>query len=379
MQQLFNLPKGVYLLSHSVGCLPTLAQKHLQQDYLDSWREQGGDAWPKWLDILQGFNHQLAELLGGNDKDFCPQANVSSGLGKYLQSLPCPPHAKQNTVLMHGTAFPSMGFVVQALNKLGYRLKLIDAHLDATDLNVWQQHLSENVAAVLITHVHSNTGVLSPVAEISQLCRSQKAKCQGNGQRIKVIVDVAQSVGVVPIRLEHWQADVVLGSCVKWLCGGPGAGFMWLNPEYVNQLKPVDVGWFSHQNPFEFDIEHFAYAADAMRFMGGTPAIASYALAQGSIKQIRQLGVRSIQAHNRQLQNIVLDAARPQLAHDLDLASTGGTLCLALGAKQAAKLELQMRQANYLFDRRDNTLRLSFHIYNTPEQAGQLAELLQGL
>jgi selenocysteine lyase/cysteine desulfurase len=269
-----------------------------------------------------------------------------------------------------------MGFVVQALNKLGYKLKLIEPQLDATDLNVWQQHLTSDVAAVLITHVHSNTGVLSPVAQISQLCASQTATQQGNGQRIKVIVDVAQSIGVVPITLNEWQADVVLGSCVKWLCGGPGAGFMWLNPKYLEELKPVDVGWFSHQNPFEFDIEHFAYAPDAMRFIGGTPAIASFALAQGSIKQIQQLGVKNIQAHNRQLQKCVLEAARPHLTQDIELLTTGGTLCLSLGEKKAAKLEQQLRLANCLFDRRDHTLRLSFHIYNTQQQAAQVAELM---
>lgn len=377
MQQLFNLPRGSYLLSHSVGCLPKLAESHLQHLYLDSWGEQGGDAWPKWLHILQEFNQQLGELLGANGEDFCPQANVSSGLCKYLQSLPELPHSQQNTVLMHGTAFPSMGFVVQALARQGYQLKLIDAQLDATDLAVWQQHLTADVAAVVITHVHSNTGVLSPVADITQLCRSHPAHKQGNGQEIKVIVDVAQSVGVVPISLNDWQADVVLGSCVKWLCGGPGAGFMWLNPQHVAQLKPVDVGWFSHQDPFEFDIEHFAYAQGAMRFMGGTPAVASFALAQGSIKQIQQFGVGSIAEHNRNLKKVVLDAARPYLTQDIDLLTTGGTLCLSLVEKQATRLEQQMRQANCLFDRRDNTLRLSFHIYNTPEQAAQVAELLQ--
>lgn len=359
-----------------MGCLPKLAQTHLQTLYLDSWCELGGDAWPKWLDILQGFNQQLGELLGGNAEDFCPQTNVSSGLCKYLQSLPELPHSRQNTVLMHATAFPSMGFVVKALERLGYQLKLIPSRLDVTDVDVWHQYLTTDVAAVVITHVHSNTGVLSPVADITRLCRSKDGQQQGNGQEIRVIVDVAQSVGVVPIALNAWQADVVLGSCVKWLCGGPGAGFMWLNPRHVAQLSPVDVGWFSHHNPFEFDIEHFTYAQGAMRFMGGTPSVAPYALAQGSIKQIQQWG--GIQIHNRELKKIVLDAAGPHLIQNIDLTTSGGTLCLQFDEKQADKLEQQMRQANCLFDRRENTLRLSFHIYNTPEQAAQVAELLHG-
>ena len=110
MQSLFNVPEGIYLLSHSVGCLPTLGEKHLLENYLSSWKTSGGDAWPNWLGVIDNFNQELAKMLGANPDDFCPQSNLSSGLTKYLTAMPL--NKSKNKILMHGSAFPSMGFVV---------------------------------------------------------------------------------------------------------------------------------------------------------------------------------------------------------------------------------------------------------------------------
>lgn len=368
MKNLFNVPQGMYLLSHSVGCLPKAAEQSLHERYLSQWQQQGGNAWPLWLGIIDDFCAELAKIIGADGKDICPQANVSGGLSKYLQALPLNPH--KNVILMHASAFPSLGFVAQALNQAGYKFELIDTQYDARDLSIWSEKITPQTAVVLITHVHSNTGVLSPVTEISALAHSKEAK---------VIVDVAQSIGVVPIDVAAWQADCILGSCVKWLCGGPGAGFMWLEPEQINKLKPVDVGWFSHVNPFEFDIEHFVYADTAKRFWGGTPSIAPYATALGSLMQINQIGVAQISQHNRQLRQKIYHAAEPLLLSQHHLDQQGGTLCLDFQAAAMAAFMEDLQTLAAYYDQRAGVLRLSLHIYNSAQQADQLVECLRKL
>jgi kynureninase len=363
MPERFHVPQGVYLLSHSVGCLPKTSESQVAEDYLSVWKTSGGDAWPQWLDIIDGFCTELSLMLGGAAKDYCPQSNLSSGLTKYLMSMPL--NKNKNKILMHASAFPSMGFVVQCLKGFGYELKLINEQDSPCDLAIWQQHLSDDVAAALITHVHSNTGLLSPVGDIAKLCRSAG---------ILAMVDVAQSAGVMPISIPDWQVDVVFGSCVKWLCGGPGAGFMWLNPQHLVELSPMDVGWFSHENPFEFDIEHFAYANTAKRFWGGTPSVAPFAMAQGSIKLMNKIGLETIYRHNRHLLGIVLAAAQPYLITPISLPHWGGTLCLQLEPALTDKIALRLQQQGAYFDRRGNTLRLSLHIYNTEQEAQQVAQ-----
>jgi len=218
--------------------------------------------------------------------------------------------------------------------------------------------------AALITHVHSNTGYLSPVKQIVALC---------NERNIFSVVDIAQSAGIIPLSVEGWQASCVLGSCVKWLCGGPGAGFMWVNPRDIDQLIPQDIGWFSHTNPFEFDIHHFQAASDSKKFWGGTPSIAPYACATGALKHISSLGVENIRNHNLKLIQTALEGIENVSLPDM--RQNGGTLCLEF--PNANDIAAKLTQHNCQFDQRENTLRLSLHIYNTIEDAQLLNEILK--
>lgn len=349
----FIVPPGIYLASHSVGAMTRRGQDYLTSKYIKPWTERGGDGWENWLALSHEFCAALGGILGGKAPDFCPQTNLSSGFTKYLMALPTP--ARRKKIVMHYDAFPSMGFAAAALERQGYELSLIPRQLPAHDPQVWAEALGEHTACALITHVHSNTGVLSPVADIIDICKSKG---------VRPLVDIAQSAGIIPIDLSAWNADAVFGSCVKWLCGGPGAGFMWVNPNHAQTLRPVDVGWFSHASPFDFDITDFTYAEGARRFWGGTPNIAPYAAALGGKDTLAEIGVEAIRAHNIAMMKIVHPDVNPAL--------NGGTLCLPVTDVQDAAL----REAGCQFDRRGNIARLSFHIYNGRDEAEQLRKIL---
>ncbi|GAB2680855.1 hypothetical protein GCM10027170_08670 [Aliiglaciecola aliphaticivorans] len=210
------------------------------------------------------------------------------------------------------------------------------------------------------------SGQVSPIQSIAQLCRQQSCH---------FAVDVAQSAGILPIDLSLWDVDVVFGSSVKWLCGGPGAGFMWLNPQSIEQLTPMDVGWFSHSDPFAMEITDFQYANGAKRFWGGTPNIAPYALALGSLQTILKIGLKTIFAHNRRLIELFLQGVNEGLLHPVDLANMGGTLCLEMPATRSEAICQRLDSHNCYFDTRGNVMRLSFHIYNSEQEVALLTDV----
>lgn len=363
----FFVPEGRYFLSHSVGCLSKGARSSLDEDFLETWADQGGNAWPGWLETLEGFCAELATLFAVNAGDICPQPNVSAGFSNYLVSLP---RNGRHKVVMHANAFPTMGFAAHALGKLGFELLLIDEREAADDPAVWQQYLGPDVLATLITHVHSNTGVISPVSEIAEICRVRS---------IYSIVDVAQSAGIVDVKPAAWGVNALVGSCVKWLCGGPGAGYLWVEPGHAQTLSPEHVGWFSHQDPFEFDIRSFRLKNTARKFWGGTPSVAPYAIAQGSLRTLQAIGFATIQAHNLALKLAALDGLDPETLMTGPPQNCGGTLCLHLSADQSSVFEAALNHENCKFDRRGNTFRLSFHIYTPEEDAATVNRLLKSV
>ncbi|MFT4074164.1 MAG: aminotransferase class V-fold PLP-dependent enzyme [Asticcacaulis sp.] len=341
-------PSGPYLLSHSAGLMPKTARREFEAGFFDPWLSQPGESWPKWLAATDDFRSALAGLLGGRMADWCPQPNVSTALFSLLSGLTVTPD--RNAIVMSSHAFPSLGFVAQMAERLGFRLRLFDG--DPGDIATWDEVLTADVAVVVAMHVHSNTSVVSPVAEIAALARARG---------IFSIIDVAQSAGILPIDVMAWQADALVGSCLKWLCGGPGAGFLWCR----HDLKPLNVGWFSHDNPFEFDIRGFRYAPDARRFWGGTPSVAPYVLATTGIRTIAGIGVETILRHNRAL------IARIDPS---DRTGKGGTLCYR--PVDMEKTMTALTDAGGRFDRRGDVLRLSFHIYNTEDDADIVAGCL---
>ena len=358
---LFEVPgPGPYLLSHSVGCLPRASRARIASDLLDPWAEQGSDGWGSWLAAIGAFRGAVAELIGGHVAEVCPQPSVSVALGTFLSGLKR--EAGRDVLLASAHAFPSVGFTMQQLGVLGYRLELIPEDRNPVDPQSWADKLGPHVAAVVPMHVHSNSGLVSPTAEIAALARSAGAI---------TVVDACQAVGILPVAPRAWGVDALIGSSVKWLCGGPGAGFLWVRHELIQELEPVQVGWFSHADPFAFDIRDFRYADDARRFWGGTPAPAQCVFAASGIETVLGIGQDHVLAANRALIAAAVEAAETEW----DMSNRGGTLCLTCDDVDAA--EAALRAIGCRFDRRRNILRLSFHVWNDMSQARAIGAALR--
>ena len=216
--------------------------------------------------------------------------------------------------------------------------------------------MDDSVQLVHITHALSNTSHLLPVKDICAL-----AKEKG----IFSIVDIAQSVGIVPINLTIWDPDFAIGTGVKFLCAGPGACFLYVNPNIIEQCEPIDVGWFSHENPFEMDIHSFKYAPDALRFWGGTPSPAPFASALHALqfwqKPENQNAPKTTQTHLSLLSDSVPDTA---LISPRDARTRGGTLVVS--PQERRTLRNALAAQNIKHDERQEGFRFSVHGY-TPQ------------
>lgn len=357
----FVAHEGIYLLSHSVGLPLVGAEQAAASAFWQPWQRGDADIWNHWLAEIASFREQLAVLMNTQMANICPQSSLSSAVSKSIYSLPtC---SQRPVILLSEEDFPSIAFALQKTASLGYRLKFIPADTDTSDLDQWDKQMSDDVGMVLVTHVQSNNGRQLPVQQITELAR-QKG--------ILSLVDVAQSAGIIPIDLQQWQADFVVGSSVKWIGGGPGAAFLWVDPEIIEQCQPNNVGWFSHENPFEFDIHHFRYARDALRFWGGTPSVYPYAVAANSLAQINAMGVDKIRATNIALSDRIIQAVPDSaLISPGAKVERGGTLILDFGQHQQQILS-RLNESQVHFDTRAKGIRLSPHRCNTVEQIDRL-------
>ncbi len=361
MREHFHVPDK-YFLSHSVGCLPKLAPERLSQDYLENWRMHGGDAWPGWLDVLESFRTRLGALLGSPARNICPQSNVSSGLTKLLYALP--DRSNKSTILCSEEDFPTTGFVFKQAERMGWQVKFMQG--DVADVEAWREAWDDSVGLVFITHAFSNTSKLAPVADLCDLARARGAIS---------VVDVAQSAAVIPVDLGLWRPDFAVGTGVKFLCFGPGACFLYASDEMIEACAPLDVGWFSHEQPFELDIHRFHYADSAMRFFGGTPSPAPFVLANAALDVWEQVGLEGvyaqIQAHLNYLCKSVSDDCLVSPRID---GERGGAFVIDLRDRDRVRGALDANKFRY--DERKEGFRFSVHGYTDKKEIALLADTL---
>ncbi|MCB2096264.1 MAG: aminotransferase class V-fold PLP-dependent enzyme [Parvularculaceae bacterium] len=360
----FNTPAGAYFLSHSVGLMPHAARREIDESFLAPWAAGETGIWDKWLAIADRFRESLAPLIGAQVSDICPQTNISSALSKILYSLK--PAAGRKKIVLCEEDFPTVGFALSRCGQLGLEPVFINSGRHLVDPDAWSEGFGDDVHILHVTHVFSNLGLKSPVREIVARARSKG---------VITIVDAAQSAGAVAVDAAAWGADFLTGTSLKYLCGGPGAAFLWVNPEIAGKCAPVDVGWFSHENPFEFDIRRFRYAKGATRFWGGTPSVAPLAAALAGAKLIGSAGVRGIETHNQSLFDRVTKKipATSFLSHTAK-GERGSSFIIRPARK--ADAAAAMREANIAFDERAGGLRFSLHLYNDEADVDLLADTL---
>lgn len=361
----FHLPPdAIYLKSHSVGCQPRAAEAMLRDKMLQPWRETG-EAWPHWLDAIDEWRAALSGLIGVEARDLCPATNVSAALSRYISALR--EVTDRRTILLAPSAFPTIGYAASGLAAAGWATRYLPDDADVRDVASWQAALGDDVALVVAMHVSSNSGALTDIATVAAAARAAGARC---------IADCAQSVGVVPVTPAAWGADAVLGTSVKWLCGGPGAAWLWVAPHDRTALDPMERGWWSHENPFEMDIRNFRYAPDARRWWGGTPDVAPFVLSTAGIGEIAAIGIEAVRDHNRTLQAMLREALEPQTPQwHWPTGEIGGTLCIDTGADQPRVADALDRH-HLRADFRGTILRLSFHAYSSAVEVEKTAAAL---
>lgn len=265
--------------------------------------------------------------------------------------------------------FPSLLYALRGWTALGLQLHLIRCPDGATvPLDAWREAVDGHTLAVVVDHGIFRSGFLQDVESIGELARQQGAW---------VVVDAYQTVGCVPFRVQDWPADAVLGGSHKWLCGGPGAAWMYVNPERADELAPALAGWFGHRDPFAFDLE-LEYAPGAARFATGTPGVASLLAARAGLEVVLQVGVQAVRRKSQALGQRMIELAD---SLDLEVRSprdperrTGMVVVDFPGAEEAAR---ELVRQGVLVDYRPGAgIRLSAHFYTHPHEVETAFEVL---
>ena len=149
-----------------------------------------------------------------------------------------------------------------------------------------------------------------------------------------------------PSRRHRLDVDFAVGGSVKWLCGGPGNGWLYVRPDLAERLEPAYTGWQAHEAPFAFE-EEMRYAPGAARFLTGTPNVPALYAATPGYDLIEEIGVERIRENSLRQTELLIrlaEAAGFGIASPRDPARRGGTVTVHVDEFPAVHKELSERQ-----------------------------------
>jgi kynureninase len=226
---------------------------------------------------------------------------------------------------------------------------------------------------VPVSHVLYKTGEIQRVEEVAARARDAGAF---------VCLDAYQSAGVVPLDVSALEVAFAVGGSVKWLCGGPGAGWLYVRPDLAERLEPAFAGWQAHARPFAFEPE-MEYAPAAARFLTGTPNVPALYAATAGYDVIEEIGVARIRENSiRQTELLIglIDDAGWDVMSPRASERRGGSVVFRVPEFQAVHAALAERQV--ICDHRpDVGLRFGPHFFTTDDElrfaVEQVADILE--
>jgi kynureninase len=341
-----------YLINHSLAAMPATAEDNLLE-YARTWRERGIRAWAEgWWEMPVTVGDQLGRILGAPAGSIVMHQNVTVAEGIVLSCFSG--RGERNRVVYEEANFPSVRYLFQAQLELEVVAVADDAAIvDAID---------ERTLLVPISHVLFKNGEIQDVEPIIE--RAHEAGAH-------VVLDCYQSAGVVPFDLTALGVDFAVGGSVKWLCGGPGAGWLYVRPDVAERLEPTLVGWQAHARPFAFEPE-LEYAAGARRFLTGTPNVPALYAATAGYDVIEEMGVPRIRERSLALTQLLIDLADDaglEVVSPREPERRGGTVTVSTPDHAACHTELGER--GIICDFRpdpDGGIRLGPHFFNTEDE-----------
>jgi len=364
------LETGIHLLSHSLGPVPRAARRALLT-YVDLWERQvREDVWTEhWWDLSAEVGDLIARVLGGRPGTVQVQPNTSVALSTVISCLDLGA-GRRRKVVTSALDFPTTGYVWQAQRRSGVEVTIVPSDDGlTTPMDRLLDAIDESTALVSLSHVSYRSSHRLDPRPIVERARRVGAL---------VLLDTYQSAGVLEMDADGWGVDFMIGGTIKWLCGGPACGYLYVRPDRIPTLEPRLTGWFAHAEPFLFEHAPMRYDASVRRFAQGTANVPGLYSCREGLRIVLEVGLQAIATESRRRTAWLIEAARQRgftVNSPAQDGERGGVVMIAV--ERPGDIALRLRERGVLVDWRPGVgLRLGPHFFNTDDEVRETLDVL---
>ncbi|HXW91601.1 MAG TPA: aminotransferase class V-fold PLP-dependent enzyme [Terriglobales bacterium] len=354
------LERTTYLISNSLGAMPRGVYDAMK-GYADTWATRGVRAWEeRWWGLAADVGDEIGALMNAPKGSVSTHQNVTTCQAIVASCFEF--SGRRNKVVYCDLNFPSVMYFWEAQRRLGAQVHMVktgdgvsqptEQLLDAID---------DRTLLVPISHVIFRSAYIHDAEAIVEKAHKVGAH---------VVLDLFQSLGTVPLDVAALSVDFACGGVLKWLCGGPGVGYLYVRPDLGKRLEPRFTGWFAHQNAMAFESGPIRYTEPPFRFMNGTTHVPALEAARPGLSIIAAAGIPRIREKSKRQTARLIELANRhgwRVNSPPDAEKRGGTVSIDMPDSQQVCQELLKREI--LVDWRPQAgVRFSPHFYTKDEE-----------
>lgn len=283
------LERCTYLNQASLGLIPRRSTRAMV-DFITDVAQHGN------LELSDAAEaHVLDELRGAAAELFdAPLAAVAvvGGASEAIGQLAALTSSPDGQVVLVASDFPSVTYPwLAAEQRLGMRIRWVDDAPGQTLTESLLAAIDKGTTVVCFGAVQFASGSLVDVPVVAERARAVGAR---------VVVDVTQMAGAMPVSLRSWGVDALVCSGYKWLCAHGGVALLAVGDDLAERV-PYLVGWKGTDQPFALNPTTLALAPDARRFELSTIAYSSAAGLTTSLALLAEVGIEALDSHAHEL------------------------------------------------------------------------------
>lgn len=298
----------IYLDGNSLGKLPRQTIEHTSKLVEEQWGNRLIRSWNEnWMGLSARIAKKIAAVVGAREDEIFVGDSTSLNLYKLaFAALSLKPN--QHKIVSDEFNFPTDLYVIQGLIKHQFKnhfLELVksDDGITIQD-NEIEKRLDEHTALITLSHVAYKSAFMYNMELVNKLAHENNSF---------VIWDLSHAAGAVSVELNRSGADMAVGCTYKYLNGGPGApAYLYVSKDLQEELANPVTSWFSHQKPFDFDLNYEAVPS-IQKFAIGTPNVLSMAAIEPGIEITLDAGINQIRKKSIAQTNFMIELIEQEL------------------------------------------------------------------
>ena len=367
LREEFPITRNYNFLNHaSVAPLPRRAVAAIQ-DYLVQ-QQDAAYVHSGQVRKVEHVRRLAADLIGAKPDEIAFTKNTAEGICFVANGLKW--NAGDNIVTT-AVEFPSNMYPWLNLQTRGVQVRTILEENGRIPLDNIIDAIDSHTRVVAVSAVQFVSGFRSDLEALGEWCQKRG---------VLFCVDAVQALGVLPIDVRRMRIDFLSCGGHKWLCGPEGSGFFYCHRELAGHLRPSTVSWRSMKGGEDFCTYKVDFHEDARRFESSTWNAAGILGLGASMELLMETGIDHISQHVLGLTDQLVDGLRDKgymIFSPRGERERSGIVAVTSPTHDMQAVQRHLEAEHRIITIvRDDKLRASPHVYNTPGEIDRLIEAM---